>query len=173
MEENSSPSSNEEGAAKDYYDRQGYYEKLLQMFQHPPILEPHSPQGQALEWLGFEDVPIEDIETSRLWQRFALVVWYYSQGGPQLWTLINKDPSSGWIEHGPGVHECDWQGVDCDTKMQVIGLRLGGGAGITLTGASLSTELGFLTSLMHFNVSNQRLQGTIPYEWKALTNLGK
>jgi hypothetical protein len=57
--------------------------------------------------------------------------------------------------------------------MQVTGLRLGGttGAGITLTG-SLTTELGVLTNLEHFDASNNRLEGTMPDDWKAFTNLG-
>jgi hypothetical protein len=169
---NNSPQQDKE---EDSYDRQGYYEDLMGILQYP-LLQRNSPQGQAIQWMAFEDVPLplEDNSevSSRLWQRFALVVWYFAHGGPNLWSSFNRDPASGWIEHGAGIHECGWKGVDCNADMQVTGLLLGAAeAGITLTG-SLTTELGVLTNLEHFDVSNNRLEGTIPDDWKALTNLG-
>jgi hypothetical protein len=152
------------------YDRQAYYNTLTGIFQYP-LLEPNSAPGQALEWMSFEDVPLQETSDGRVWQRFALVVWYFAQGGPKLWSSVNSDPTSGWIDHGVGMHECKWRGVDCNADNKVTGLRLGAGSGITLIG-TLSTELGVLTNLEHFDMSNHRVQGSIPDAWKEMTTLG-
>ena len=122
-------------------------------------------------------------------QRYALVVWYFDQGGPTVWKTLNREASSGWIAFGAGVHECDWKGVDCDeggggggssddndsdnTKRVVVGLRLSPALGVVLTGTSLSTEIGLLTNLRRMDFSDQRLQGKIPDEWAALSQLGE
>ena len=112
-------------------------------------------------------------------QRYALVVWYFDQGGPTVWKTLNREASSGWIAFGAGVHECDWKGVDCgeggsdNTKRAVVGLRLSPALGVVLTGTSLSTEIGLLTNLRRMDFSDQRLQGKIPDEWAALSQLGE
>lgn len=152
-------------------DRKDYYESLLEFVQLP--LEPGSGQSHALEWMGFVDDPLMDYTAEEFWQRFALVVWYYDQGGPTLWGTMNGDPSAGWIHHGVGVHECDWEGVDCNEAQQVTGLRLGAVPGVTMAGASISTELGVLTNMEYLDFSNHRLVGKIPDEWDMLTNLCK
>jgi hypothetical protein len=161
----------EKEGGENLYDRQGYYKTLTGLFQYP-LLEPNSAPGQALEWMSFADVPLQETSDGRVWQRFALVVLYFAQGGPKLWSSLNSDPSGGWIDHGVGMHECKWKGVDCNADNKVTGLRLGAGSGITLIG-TLSTELGVLTNLEHFDVSNHRLQGSIPDAWKEMTSLGK
>ncbi len=152
--------------------RKEYYESLL-LFLGETIMAPDSAQSNSLEWMAFDDIPIDAITSNRFWQRFALVVWYFEQGGTTLWSAVNSDPSAGWISFGEGVHECDWKGVDCDVHFQVTGLRLGIGMGITMTGTFLSTELGVLTHLNQLDLSGHRLQGSIPGQWQSLTNLGK
>jgi hypothetical protein len=144
-----------------------------------------------MEWLAFEDEPIEEALAKsdnqggqRLQQRYALVTWYFAQGGPKLWSTINNDPSAGWIHHGRGVHECEWMGIDCEIfprkdengrvqQRVVVSIRLSPAVGAVLTGTSLSTEIGMLTHLQRLDVSEQRLQGSIPDEWQSLTNLGE
>ncbi|KAL3929296.1 MAG: hypothetical protein SGBAC_012273, partial [Bacillariaceae sp.] len=103
--------------------------------------------------------------------RYALVVLYFTHGGTSTWNSINGNSLSGWINSGAGVHECDWKGVDCNLQKQVTGLRLSAAEGIILTGSSLSTEIGSLTMLQSLYMADQRLQGSIPSDWKALTNL--
>lgn len=171
--------------------RQVYYDNLL-TFLDLALLEPSTPQAQALEWLAFTDKPLEDDfamapsdinHGTRLRQRYALVTWYFAQGGPLLWSTINNDPSAGWINHGGGVHECKWMGIDCERVLNndndpgddevVIAIRLSRAVGAVLTGTSLSTEIGMLTHLRRLDVSEQRLQGSIPDEWRSLTNLGE
>ena len=159
---------------EDIYDRQGYYESLMGILDSSQF-ELNSPQGQAIQWLAFEDIPLaleDDSDVDRVWQRFALVAVYFAQGGPKLWSSFNRDESSGWIEHGAGIHECDWKGIDCNADMQIVGVRLGasGAPGITLTG-TIASELSLLTELRHLDLSKNRLEGTIPDEWEKLTNL--
>eukprot|EP00980_Cylindrotheca_fusiformis_P026153 scaffold15472_cov117-Cylindrotheca_fusiformis.AAC.17 len=149
-----------------FYDREGYYEELQATFL--PLTG--SPQDQAIEWLAFHDTPLEGNARNHLMQRFALVVFYFTHGGPTTWNSIN-DSQSGWISHGGGIHECQWRGVDCNSADEVTGLRLPAGEGIALTGSSLASEIGLLTSLQYFDGANQRLQGTIPSEWGSLTNM--
>ena len=169
-------------------ERQAYMEELLG-FLEIGSLKPSSPQEQAIEWMAFDDLPIPglggnvlDGQAVRLEQRYALAVWYFAQGGPKLWSSINRDATAGWMNHGIGVHECDWHAVDCEglddlsviheIARVVVGLRLGSAAGIVLTGTSLSTELGMLTNLRRVDFSEQRLEGSIPEEWRALIHLG-
>lgn len=154
-------------------EREEYYALLLRLHGSESLIPPQSVVAKSLEWMAFEDVPIPNVNTERFWQRFALIVWYFEQGGPTLWSRVNANPSSGWILHGIGRHECDWHGIDCDENRNVTGVRLGMGTGITMTGVSLSTELGALTRLNRLDLENHRLKGSIPREWSALTNLGK
>jgi hypothetical protein len=184
--------------AMSFTERQAYMEELVKFLQLGP-LEPSSPQEQALEWMSFQDDPLPvptqlntagnalagdtPYDTVRLEQRYALAVWYFAQGGPKLWATINRDSGSGWMNHGIGVHECDWHGVDCDdiksfttsaeSARVVVGLRLNQAVGVVLTGTTLSTELGLLTHLRRLDFADQRLEGSIPNEWKSWSNLGK
>jgi len=173
-------------------ERQAYMEELLSFFDFP-LLEPGSPQEQAIEWLAYRDEPLPvpskkggnsllQYQRVRLEQRYALVTFYFAQGGPKLWSSINRHTWAGWINYGMGVHECEWHGIDCEAdnddgnnndneRRHVVALRLNPSTGVVLTGESLSTELGLLTSLRRLDFSSQRLEGSIPDEWKALTNL--
>ena len=189
--------------------RQDYKYEIITLLGLPNVMERTSPQAQAIEWLAFEDEPLfvvtkestttnetttnnnNDIELynyeshlERLEQRYSLVVWYFDQGGPTLWTTINREPSSGWINFGADIHECQWKGIDCEYNNNkyegddsdggiVVGVRLSPTLGVVLTGTSLSTELGLLTSIRRLDFSDQRLQGTIPKEWSKMTDLGK
>eukprot|EP00934_Nitzschia_sp_Nitz4_P001531 Nitzschia sp. Nitz4//scaffold193_size40683//1159//5990//NITZ4_007493-RA/size40683-processed-gene-0.9-mRNA-1//1//CDS//3329540261//1531//frame0 len=146
-----------------------YYERLLEFVDLP--LDPGSAQAQALEWLAFEDVPTTDSTDAEILQRLALTVLYFEQGGPSLWGTINLDEQAGWVEHGMGIHECYWRGVDCNESLDIIGLRLGSGIGITMAGSSITTELGALSKLELLDLSSHRLHGQIPAEWEALTRL--
>jgi hypothetical protein len=185
----SDPSSQATFVSETLVNRQDYNYNIVTMLGLPPVMERTSPQARALEWLAFEDEPLFDPQTiapkdrdsqrDPLAQRYALVVWYFDQGGPTVWKTLNREVSSGWIEFGAGVHECNWRGVDCDYYDEnnnagtVVGLRLSPVLGLLLTGSSLSTELGLLTGLRRMDFSDQRLRGMIPNEWSALTNLGE
>lgn len=165
-------------------DGHDYKDSIKRLLGLPMVTERTSPQARALEWLAFEDEPLFDPSSitpndrGTMAQRYALVVWYFAQGGPTVWKTLNRDPSSGWIESGAGIHECNWRGIDCDYENDgntdagtVIALRLSPALGLVLTGTSLSTELGLLTALRRIDFSDQRLRGKIPDEWMTLTNL--
>lgn len=154
-----------------YDDRVRYYQELQETIR--PFID--SPQDQAIEWLAFKDILLQQGDGDwryhqRLWQRFTLVTLYFAHSGPSTWKVLNE-PSSGWIQHGVGVHECDWRGIDCNTSREVVGIRLSGRQGITLTGEQMTTELGILSSLSYLDLSSNRLRGSIPPEWATLTNL--
>lgn len=146
--------------------RKDYYNHLLETYL-PPV---GTPQDQAIEWLAFHDDPLQTDELFRLNQRYALVVIYYSHGGPATWTTIN-DSASGWVENGAGLHECQWRGVDCNLQKEVTGLRLSSEEGISLTGSQMATEIGMLSKLESLFMADQRLQGTIPADWKTLKDI--
>lgn len=168
-------------------NRQDYKYSIMTLLGLPIVMERTSAQARAIDWLAFDDEPLFDPNSmendhtqdqrDRLAQRYALVVWYFDQGGPAMWTTLNREESAGWIEHGSGVHECDWRGIDCDyldgNDGIVVGLRLSPIMGLLLTGSSVSSELGILTNLRRIDFSDQRLQGKIPNSWSLLTNLGK
>lgn len=175
----------------DFHGRHDYKYSLVTLLGLPMMMERTSPQAQALEWLAYQDKPLfnvsvvevspeeQDHHMEILKQRYALVVWYFAQGGPTVWKTLNREESAGWMAYGAGVHECDWRGVDCDysngntDRGTVVGLRLSSALGLVLSGTFLSTELGLLTSLRRIDFSGQRLQGSIPYEWASMTSLGK
>lgn len=189
--EPSDSSSQSSSDAGPLFDRQDYKDIMLTLLGLPTVMERNSPQAQAIEWLAFEDEPLFDLTTilpedldhyrDLLVQRYALVVWYFDQGGPTVWTKINTEVSSGWIQFGAGIHECDWTGVNCDygddegkqDVGRVVELNLSPINGLVMTGSSLSTELGLLTNLRNIDFSDQRLQGKIPDEWSTLSNLGE
>ena len=142
-------------------NRQDYKYSIMTLLGLPIVMERMSAQARAIDWLAFDDEPLFDPNSmgddhtqdqrDRLNQRYALVVWYFDQGGPAMWTTLNREESAGWIEHGAGVHECDWRGIDCDyldiNDGIVVGLRLSPIMGLLLTGSSVSSELGILTNL--------------------------
>jgi hypothetical protein len=161
------------GASLQFQDE--YYESISRFLLGPTqssVLDPNSPQAQSMEWLAYQDTLYLDLaNSSRLLQRYALVTLYFANGG-SLWSKL-RDPSTGWVPNGVGVHECEWVLVDCDPEEQdeVISLRLSAG-GIILTG-ELATEIGHLPALNYLNLANNRLEGRIPVEIYQLVNLGK
>jgi hypothetical protein len=148
-----------------------YYESIRRLVLGPTpnmVLDPNSPQAQAMEWLAYQDTLY--LDSSHLLQRYALVAFYFANGG-NLWAALGN-ASSGWVPNGIGVHECEWIFVDCDPEQeQVVSLRLSGG-GIMLTG-ELATEIGHLSRLNYLSLANSRLEGTIPFQLYQLTDLGK
>ena len=130
-------------------------------------LESSDPARKAVEWLAYQD-PLHLQELPKIFQRYALAVLYFGQGGP-LWSLHAEN--DGWMENSDGMLECRWKGVDCDADGAVIGIRLGA-PGVLLTG-QLVPELALLSDLQHLNLSNNRLKGSIPKELFGLTSLGR
>jgi hypothetical protein len=88
------------------------------------LLEATSPQAEALEWLVFEDrvLDVAGLEQTMgsdpypFYQRYALMTLFFATGG-ELWE------ETPWTDNG-NVHECNFVGVDCDAKNQVVVLDL-------------------------------------------------
>ena len=105
---------------------------LSPLVKFSDLLEDTSPQAEALEWLVFEDrvLDIVDLEKQQqmmmegntpypLYQRYALMTLFFATGG-ELWDDMDD---AAWTDKG-NVHECDFVGVECNDKKQVIGLDL-------------------------------------------------
>jgi hypothetical protein len=100
--------------------------------------------------------------TVQLRQRYALLsLWYHSETP---WS--DKNPN-GWLSE---QHECDWQGVDCNsakviTKLSLCCLHLNG---------RLPVDLALLTALTSLDFARNQLSGTVPTEysvaWPNLTD---
>ena len=80
------------------------------------ILDPTSPQYQALDWLVHSDrakLNVRETEWSILIDRYALAVLFYSTNGPE-WTfrggyLFRKDT-------------CGWGGIVCDVLNSITAI---------------------------------------------------
>jgi hypothetical protein len=115
------------------------------------LLDSLSPQSRALDWLTFLDTALTSAEDPNVLQRYALMVFFFSTNGP-LWALSNR-----WDEL-PGLHECNFTGIDCDPTDQLVGLNL---IGRGLSG-SLPEELGLLTNMDKLHLGRNKLKGSIP-----------
>jgi Leucine-rich repeat (LRR) protein len=63
--------------------------------------------------------------------------------------------------------ECFWKGVICNVLDEVTEIRLAD-KGIT---GSIATEVGLLSSLLHLDISNNKVTGTIPEEIYDISGL--
>jgi hypothetical protein len=128
------------------------------------LLDSLSPQSRALDWLIYFDTALTSAEDpNNVIQRYALMVFFFSTNGP-LWAL-----SEIWDEL-PGLHECNFTGIDCDPTNQVVELNL---IGRGLSG-SLPEVLGLLTNMDKLHLGKNKLQGSIPESiYTETTNLSK
>jgi len=123
------------------------------------FLNSDSPQSQAIFWLVQEQEPNlylwfvdqDDSITSRVLQRYALIVLSYACSGDK-WR-----GGKTWMTQGE-IHECDWTFVNCNDDMQVTHLRLDN---LYMTG-SLPEEIGLLSNMKRFDVALNRLEGSFP-----------
>ncbi|KAG7350071.1 RHS repeat-associated core domain containing protein [Nitzschia inconspicua] len=167
-----------------------YYNHVLSIVRRSPSnvtnirrwTDPTEPQYNALQFLVYQDTlgnpPLYRIDATEVEQRLAVLIMYFATGGPIFWTT--KD----WIQ--AGVHECDWNFVECSqvpiasgpsddnntteitTQFVVIELNL---EHLSLA-YSLPTEpFAWLSQLEVLDVSHNRLQGTIPWTLWTLTHL--
>lgn len=79
-------------------------------------------QGKAMRWLYGQKT--KDVDRSQVLQRFALACFYYSTS--EVETLYTPAPlkwknENNWLSD---VHECQWQGIQCSTRMRVNGISL-------------------------------------------------
>jgi hypothetical protein len=93
--------------------------------------DPSSPEFKAAVWLSSNnntaDIGVLSLDNPTFLQRYALVCFYYSTGGPDWKFCGESSPSCGdvqWLT--PGAHECNWFSVDCTNDMVVNGLNFPG-----------------------------------------------
>jgi hypothetical protein len=163
-EEQSATSGSGSGFGHSSSELRGEIEALVGEVSDPvALLDSLSPQSRALDWLTFLDTTLTSAEDPNVLQRYALMVFYFSTNGP-LWAL-----SAIWDEL-PGLHECNFTGIDCDLTDQVVELNL---IGRGLSG-SLPEELGLLTNIDSLNLGENELKGSIPESiYTKTTNLSK
>jgi len=78
--------------------------------------DPNTPQGQATQWLTFDDpAAIDPCTYPSVEQRWALAVLYYATAG-ESW-----NNGEGWLSAEP---ECTWAGVTCNEDGMVTSLAL-------------------------------------------------
>jgi hypothetical protein len=139
----------------------------------PTALPTPNAEDLALQFLVRNDplqlLPDTDAQKFRLTQRYALLtLWFQPVPNNEGW-LIDTD----WLS----ANECQWYGLGCaDTD---LGGNIGRQSVVTViilddnnVRGTLSSELGLLTHLETFSVTNNGLVGTIPAalgRWTRLT----
>ena len=87
-----------------------------------------SPQSKAMNWLLFEDSSLVcPGARSKVIQRYALTVFYYSTGGDE-WIFCSNDErvpcTSNEARFLSTSDECGWYGVSCNELERVNALKL-------------------------------------------------
>jgi hypothetical protein len=121
-----------------------------------------TPENLALQWL-IEDITYQyttafEVDKFYIVQVYALLTLFAATDGPR-WQL-----GSSWLDGGPD--ECDWDGATCISKdLDTIG-TVKVVTKISLLSRSLNgllpMDLGLLTHLESFYVSNNELSGSLP-----------
>ena len=153
------------------------------------VVLPQSPSAKALMWLATLQQQQANNPQSRssplpLEERYALATLFYHWEGAD-WNM--PQDKVGWDfnlfspdnrNNSVAAHhnECEWFGVDCSPSlsdgamMTVTKLNMTGGTHFFLRG-SVPTELGLLSNMEIFIASDNRLQGSLPNDLSAWTNL--
>ena len=151
--------------------------------------EPSSPQSQALQWT-LSDASLETLPSTRIIQRYVLSSLWYSTMG-ESWArndgwLNSEDECNAWYSSETEASICNPDGeldeIDLDTNLlagtipwsdlallkdQLLILDLFTN---NLTG-TLSSHLGFLSSLAISDVFDNTISGTIPTEIGSMKSL--
>jgi Leucine-rich repeat (LRR) protein len=135
------------------------FRQQLPAYTQVQLLNPASPQSEALTWLG-DNANIDNYDDLRLTQRFVMATLYYATTGDR-WTF--KD---GWLSDN---NECTWfsrSSFPC-TGQTLTFLLL---QELNLLG-TIPAEIGMLTLLSELSLDRNRLRGTIPTTVGLLENL--
>jgi hypothetical protein len=118
---------------------------LQQVTAIEDLINPYSPQGEALIWLATTDKQAPNND-QRIIQRYAMVVLDVALHAPEprYWSSRN-------------LHECRWSGVTCNEERQVTGINW---ARQELTG-TIPAELGLLTHLTSLDLAQNQLKGNL------------
>jgi hypothetical protein len=107
-----------------------YLQEIRTILVPLPIwAETNAPQLRATEFMAYTDSSHVNVTSSRLQQRYALLVLYFANGGER-WPM------------DPLLHECDWTFVACNNQSVVTKLLMGDR--IEMSG-QLPAEIGLLS----------------------------
>jgi Leucine-rich repeat (LRR) protein len=153
-----------------------YMEELFLPFSGSNITIEGTPQYQALNWLAYEDAATWDIQstsTTYLIQRYAMVVFFYSTGGPTTWTDDLRFLSNYSVCEWPNLMGIEEDArtdneVDCNDKGEIVKIRVESN---NLTG-TIPQEIAAISTLEIFTTGdNPDIVGTIPSELGKLSLL--
>lgn len=116
------------------------------------LYDPFTPQGMARYWMIYvdqEELRVDQVGEARVQQRYIACVLYYATSGAN-WSGV-----SNYLD--PTLHECDWDGITCNTNhVALINL-----SEKNLTG-TLPLELLSLGKLEVLKFLGNSIGGTIP-----------
>lgn len=95
-------------------DRQKAIDSVLSQVTNSKLLKKStSPQGQARDWLLFNDEEKYAITRERVLQRYALATLYFGTGGEDSWLISN------WLSGDECAMGQEWQGLGCNEHGEV------------------------------------------------------
>jgi len=115
--------------------------------------EDSTPQELAAEFVLYDDPTELPARDPRFMERYALVVFYYANGG----CAGDWVSRTNWMNND---NHCGWHGVVCDLKKRVIELNLSRNY---ITG-KIPVEFSQLLELSTMDLSNNAIVGTVPAE---------
>lgn len=137
--------------------------ETIQALSPDTINDTNSPQYLAMNWMLEKDkfhIAGSSINSSRLRERYVIVVIYFSLGGQDLEDSLILSPEES---------ECAVPGVTCDEEGRVTKIDF---AGKELDGR-LPEEVHYLSELKHIDLSNNKIYGNLPGKWGGLSKLRK
>jgi Leucine-rich repeat (LRR) protein len=112
--------------------------------------------AQALQWLAYEDLTSENVETIR--SRYSLATLYFSTKGSASTSSWNV--TSHWLSSNP---VCLWHGVDCLDKENTIGLVQSLNLSANGLVGKLPPEISLLQlDIRSLDLSSNSIEGAIP-----------
>uniref|UniRef100_A0A7S2UCZ7 Leucine-rich repeat-containing N-terminal plant-type domain-containing protein n=1 Tax=Attheya septentrionalis TaxID=420275 RepID=A0A7S2UCZ7_9STRA len=136
--------------------------------------DPCGPHNFALQWLADEDeMQLEPDAMEAVYQRFVVALFYFSTN---MYSTILASHSNRvqipWLSREP---ECTWFGITCTTSQKfatnkIISIEL---PGIYLKGSIPNALVFHLDFLAVLDLSNNKLNGTIPTSLHSSSSLGK
>ena len=123
-----------------------------------PCFERNSPQNKALLWIIEKDEMKLQHNSTNLFQRYALMVLFYSLSGDT------------WLQNtgfGTGTHECEWFGIDCSRSGHVTTIVLS----LNMLKGKFPREIGIFSDLRTLVMPGNEISGTIPTDMGDLKKL--
>uniref|UniRef100_A0A7S4VGA5 L domain-like protein n=1 Tax=Ditylum brightwellii TaxID=49249 RepID=A0A7S4VGA5_9STRA len=161
--------------------------EILRTVSNPNDLEnPNTPEGQAFDWIVFDDDLFLCPDNATLTQRYVMAVLYYATDGDN-WTIcsnteegtsncgiVTGDISSGFnFESRPAyltaVSECEWFGNSCDENGAMKSIQLDNN---NLNG-TIPSEISTLNDLRTLQLDQNILRELVPEDIANLTMLEK